>query len=410
MSRKTSYNTDDLIDNPSGIIESLMRDEILVERDLVIDRVSSNVVTIDGSVNSTPVNSAVNDFYNNAIIVNASKNGRYFISDYAGSTRQFTMSSTPTGWAAGDLCYIKNIRGNDFIDTDYFDTVGAGTVETGTATSTTAGKLIDSTQNFLSTVLPGMVVKNVTDTTYTYVKTVDSNTQITLMEDIVVSGEEYMIYGTRAGWKFRRSLNSKQSSKEIINQLCYESNTILVRSHKKYRLVSLEGGNTVGTLTNPDAENGIPQVFPQLTPLSSIYTDFTLNYGYDYAKKKYTKSLSVNKNASSDASLDALKTNCASAETDYKIKRKWEYNSDWIDDDSTAVYFLSLMVQKLTYQRLLIEWRGNLQYHFQYEKGDRVLLNYSTMLPVGKNNSTVFLITGKTIDFKKKVVSLYLLY
>lgn len=410
MSRKNSYNVDDLIENPGSIIESLIADEILVERDLKIDSISGSDIVIDGSVNNTPVNSDVNDYYNGALIVNVDKSERYNVSDYVGGSNTFTMASTPTGWAAGDNVYIKNIRASEFIDTDSFDVVSTGTIDNGTTTSASAGKLVDSSQNFSSTVLPGMVVKNTTDTTYSYVKSVDSNTQLTLMDDIMGASEDYIIYGTRGGWKFRRSLTAKQNSLDILRQLCYESNTMLFRAYKKYRLVSLEGGNVVGTLDAPDTIDGQVQIFPELTSLLDVHTDFTLNYGYDYAKKRYAKRLFVNKNSTSDAALDELKTNCAAAEVNYKIKKKWEYSSDWIDDDSTAIYFLTMMVQKLTYQRMFVRWTGSFNEHFKYEVGDKVLLNYGTMLPYGKNNSTTFLIVGKVFSFKKKTVELTLLY
>ena len=409
MSRKNTFDADDLVENPGSIIEVLLRDEILVERDLLIDDVTGDVVTIDGSVNNTPVNSSIDDFYNGAYIVNVTKNERYSVSDYAGSTNEFTMSSTPS-WDAGDKCYIKNIRGDDFIDADTFDSIITGTIESGTTSSASAYKLIETGQNFLSTVLPGMVVKNTTDTTYSYVKTVDSDTQLTLMDDIMASSEDYSIYGTRSGWKFRRALTNKINSQDLLRALCYESNTMLFKSYNKYRLIGLENGYTVGTLDTPQVINGQIQIFSKLTSLQNIYTDFTLNYGYDEAKKAYLKRHFVNRNATSDSSLDDYKTNCASAETDYKIKNKWEYNSDWINDDNTAIYFLSAMVQKLTYQRMIVQYYGDIYNHFKYEIGDRVLINSSKMLPVGKNNTTIFLITGKVFDFKKKVVQFILLY
>jgi len=39
MARSNTYNADGLIENPSGVIESIIRDEILTERDLKIDSI-----------------------------------------------------------------------------------------------------------------------------------------------------------------------------------------------------------------------------------------------------------------------------------------------------------------------------------------------------------------------------------
>ena len=67
-------------------------------------------------------------------------------------------------------------------------------LETGTTTSTSDGKLVDSGQNFSSTLAVGDTVFNTTDNTQTTIKTVDSNTELTLVKDIFVSGETYKIF------------------------------------------------------------------------------------------------------------------------------------------------------------------------------------------------------------------------
>lgn len=404
MARPNTYNTDDLIEQPAYITESLLRDEILTERDLVIDAVtnsaSASTVTFD---TTTPLNSTVDDFYNNAILVNATKNERYGVADHAGSTRILTLdNSSLTAWAVSDKCYLKNVGAN--IDVDSFDVIGAGLIESGTTTSTTAGKLIQTGQNFLTTVKAGMVVKNTTDTTYSYVQSVDSDTQLTLESDIMTSGEDFQIYGKRYNWKFARSLASQQDSRSLLEQICYEAHCMLFKSYNKYKLVDLGDGNTVGTFATPMYERGKPLVSAKLTPLAQIYTDYSLNYGYNYAKKIYTKKAFVNKNATSNAYLDSLKTKCSSAETNYKVKSKWEYNSDWIQDDTTALYFLEQIVNWFYQQRIIVTWYGSPKTYIHYEIGDRVLINYDFMIPTGKNNSATFMIIGKSFDKGKKKI------
>ena len=66
--------------------------------------------------------------------------------------------------------------------------------ESGTTTSTTTNKLIETGQNFTSTVIVGDIVLNTTDNTKSTVSSVDSDTQLTLADDIMVSGETYVIY------------------------------------------------------------------------------------------------------------------------------------------------------------------------------------------------------------------------
>ncbi|MCK5013631.1 MAG: hypothetical protein KAS66_07415, partial [Candidatus Omnitrophica bacterium] len=60
-------------------------------------------------------------------------------------------------------------------------------------------KLKDTGQNFLTTVKVGMIVKNTTDTTYSYVTAVVSDTELTLNDDIMDDSEDYTIYTNMYG-------------------------------------------------------------------------------------------------------------------------------------------------------------------------------------------------------------------
>lgn len=68
------------------------------------------------------------------------------------------------------------------------------TATTGTTTGTSTSKLIDSSANFTTTTKVGMRIKNTTDTTYTYITAVDSDTQLSINDDIFTASEGYEIY------------------------------------------------------------------------------------------------------------------------------------------------------------------------------------------------------------------------
>lgn len=68
----------------------------------------------------------------------------------------------------------------------------------GTADGTAANKLIDSGGD-LSLCSVGCIVENTTDTTYTYVTAIDNDTQLSLNDDIFISGEDYKIYTNMYG-------------------------------------------------------------------------------------------------------------------------------------------------------------------------------------------------------------------
>lgn len=74
----------------------------------------------------------------------------------------------------------------------------------GTTTATSAGKLVDSGAGFVAAgVAVGDIVVNTTDNTVATVTAVDSATQLSVSPDIFVSGENYVINGTRltlVGW------------------------------------------------------------------------------------------------------------------------------------------------------------------------------------------------------------------
>lgn len=67
-------------------------------------------------------------------------------------------------------------------------------VDSGTTSSTTAFKLVESGQNFTSTVNAGDIVHNTTDDNFTTVTAVDSDTTLSLQDDTMASGETYVIY------------------------------------------------------------------------------------------------------------------------------------------------------------------------------------------------------------------------
>ena len=72
-----------------------------------------------------------------------------------------------------------------------------GQVDSGTTDgATTAFKLIQSGQNFLTTVSINDIIHNTANDTYSKVTNVDSDTQLTLSVDIMSTGETYVVQGS----------------------------------------------------------------------------------------------------------------------------------------------------------------------------------------------------------------------
>jgi surface protein len=89
-------------------------------------------------------------------------------------------------WAIQD---VKNSVSFHAGDATYSQTL----VDSGTTDGTTTNKLVDSDQNFITTVTIGDVVRNTTDGTYAIVTNIDDNATLSLSVDIIVSGETYTI-------------------------------------------------------------------------------------------------------------------------------------------------------------------------------------------------------------------------
>lgn len=65
---------------------------------------------------------------------------------------------------------------------------------TGTTTATTATKLVDSAATFTTSVEVGNIVVNTTDNTMTNITAIDSDTTLSVDDDIFTSGETYTVY------------------------------------------------------------------------------------------------------------------------------------------------------------------------------------------------------------------------
>ena len=75
----------------------------------------------------------------------------------------------------------------------YYDSDDTSVRFSGSASSTSTGKLVDSTKDFTTGVAIGDVVNNLTDSTTATVTAIDNSTTLSLSSDIMTSGENYEI-------------------------------------------------------------------------------------------------------------------------------------------------------------------------------------------------------------------------
>ena len=160
----------------------------------------------------------------------------------------------------------------------------------GTTTGTTADKLVDSSQNFTDTVKVGDRVNNITDTTTALVTAIDSDTQLTLDTDIMVSGDNYSIsivdnttqilYGYSADGEFTSDLDANPATGDydpVLTKplLFYGINETFTDGQKNINWLNVNSNGS-------PAPNNIPNYFrpsnTNSTGTSTIFPDYTLNF------------------------------------------------------------------------------------------------------------------------------------
>jgi len=140
---------------------------------------------------------------------------------YDSETGKVSLGTPDGGTSVPALTGLDGFRPHSFELRDMRDTLELEAVQwgrevdSGETTSTTANKLVDSTQNFTSTILVGDIVTNTTDGTKASVTAIDSDTTLSIDDNIMVSGDDYRIvskYTTSAGSSniFRNAIDSGQ--------------------------------------------------------------------------------------------------------------------------------------------------------------------------------------------------------
>lgn len=348
------FNTGALIECPPYFIESLLRDELFVERDLRMNSSADNTHFVDSEVLVKE-----DDYYNNAEFINAgTPANRGYISDFVGSTSTFTIGAADNNLGAAVNYFLTNIQGDNKIDISTFDTIG----------NTTNGSRKD----------------------WKFTRSINTKQSIqSLINELLFESHCIM---------FEAADESTGESQIKIKAL--DRNT---------------GAPEFGTWALPAKakEAGkIEQVNGSLTPLANVYTSFELFYHYDYGKGDYTKRILVDKNGYTNPSGGSTLTDehqnlCQFAEDTYRISNPFVYSSNWIYDDATAELFLDKKIRWFTEQRLKVRWTspfadGNFDY-IASEVGDQGVLDYTQGLPAGYEDAEAqglnhsFMITSKNI-------------
>lgn len=335
--RSNGKNENDLISIPCDIIESLLRDENFVERDLRISTVTDTTHIICNELLSSE-----DDYYNYSIYYNVTTNHKTYVSDYVGSTKTMILASADTLASATDNIFLQNVRGDLKIDYASFDAIG----------NTTNGTRKDwiFARSFVEK-------QNIQD----------------ILNELVYESHCELVESTNpdSGEKYYKLVTLDDESGDTWTNPAYAGG-----------LEQITGGLT-----------SLDNVFTQFR--LKYYYDYGKG---DFTKEIYVDKNGFPSTAT--ILSDVEKNLCAYAEKTYYVSRLFEYSSMNVYDDATAERLLQKKIEWLTKQRLLVNYTSPIvgNYDFvKYEKVDKIKINYSKAVPTGMNNNTNFIIINKSI-------------
>lgn len=336
-SRSNGKNENGLIDSPAYLIESLLRDENFVERDLRITTVTDTTHIICNELLSSE-----NDYYNYSIYYNATTNHKTYISDYEGATKTLVLASADTSASATDNIFLQNIKGDLKIDYASFDAIG----------NTTNGTRKD----------------------WEFARCFTEKTNIfSLLDELCFECHCELIESVNpdTGEKLYKLVDLDSDYSDMWTNPAYSGGIEQI----------------TGELTPLD------NVYTQFR-LRYFY-----DYGKgDFTKEIYVDKNGFPSTAT--ILSDTEKNLCKYAEQSYLVSRLYEYSSMNIYDDATAERFLQKKIEWFSKQRLAVNYISPIVGNFdfiKYEKGDKVKINFTQSLPVGVTNNANFIITSKTI-------------
>ena len=335
--RDNGKNADGLISIPADIIESLLRDENFVERDL-----KTTVATDTTHIIVSGLKSSENGYYNYAIYYNATTEHKTYVSDYVGSTKTLTLAAADASATVGNNIYLTNIQGDNKIDYATFDLVG----------NTTNGTRKD----------------------WVFARSYTQKQKIRdLLNDLLFDSHCELI----------ESVNPDSG----INQF------------KLVALDAGSGDTWTNPAYIDGLEQTNSYLTPLENVFTQFRLRYFYDYGKgDFIKEIY---VDKNGYPTSATVLgDTEKNLCKYAEQSYQISRLFEFSSMNIYDDATAERCLQKKIEWFTKQRLVVRYLtpivGTSDW-IKYEAGDQVKLNFSKSIPTGLNNSSMFMITNKAI-------------
>ena len=326
--RTNGYSEGQLIENPAYIIESILRDEILAERDLELTEV--------GDTDTFAINllrMRVNDYYNGAMIYNVTQNEKDYIIDNYQSGLNIVVGTFTTHplWSESpaDKLYVTNIQGDNKIDYASFDAIG----------NTTNGKRKDWVSRIDIT---------------------EENTADSLLNELLFESR-CILFSTNKKYKLV-ALDEETGS--------VDTWTEPLKSGGRYLFYA--------------------ELTPLGELYNDFIIRYDMDYAAGDMSKNYF--VNQNGYTASLTNGSTFQATCRDNFNTYRRGNSFRYDLKSISEDATAELFFDKIVNWHSKQRLVVNWSTPVSDYLEYEVGDQVILNNTKLIPTGINNSSKFMI------------------
>lgn len=198
----------------------------------------------------------------------------------------------------------------------------------------------------------------------------------------------------------QRELTSK-----IISDILRDLHLILYRDFDTYYLRSIYPQDTVsGTFDSPLISNGVPQIKVSKTELSAIYSDFTIPYKYLYSVDESISNIIIDANSTSPSEMsyvaDDLNAYCKDANTKYSTTNMFELSTSNLSHPQSVESAFNIAGRLLpfhTKRKLVVTYMADILTYKDYKIGQQVKIDVPSVIPTGVNNVSNFIIFGRKI-------------
>ena len=155
---------------------------------------------------------------------------------------------------AVDSSTTLSVSADVFTSGEVYSIVRGVEIVTGTTDGTTTDKLVDSSETFTTRIVAGDQIRNTTDNTIAYVTAVDDANTLSLSSDIMVSGDDYIIYESP-----QRALNNHVRDKYRVLVLWTDKSTAVKASEaiaNTYYALRIGGADGHFTSVKPSFTDG----------------------------------------------------------------------------------------------------------------------------------------------------------